>query len=97
MMRMLLYSRRRPWTKSSYSASFRKTKARAGISDVTFQDLHGTFIARRRGECSCLEIIADGMGSSTKDILKVLEKHCLAFNETRSDAVILRTKKKNKA
>jgi integrase len=89
---MLLNSLGRPWTSSGFSASFRKAQKAASVAGVTFHDLRGTFITRRRGEGSSLEDIADVVGLSTKDISKVLEKHYLGGDETRADAVILRMK-----
>lgn len=87
-----LSSKRMPWTSHGYSASFRKAQAKAHVSGVTFHDLRGTFITQRRNEGSSLEDIADVVGLSTKDVSKVLERHYLAHDETRADAVILRMK-----
>lgn len=89
---MLVNSRGRPWTSQGFQASFRKAKTKAEIVGRTFHDMRGTFVTNRRRENSDLNDIADIVGLSTRDVERVLKRHYLAHDETRSDAVILRMK-----
>ncbi|MEM1040924.1 MAG: tyrosine-type recombinase/integrase [Pseudomonadota bacterium] len=77
-----------PW-KSGFQASFGKARRRASVIGVTFHDLRGTFITRRRNEGSSIEDIAEVAGVS----LIVAERHYLAADEGRADGVILRMNK----
>lgn len=89
-LRILLNSRKRPWTKDGFKTSWGKECARLKIGDVTFHDLRGTFITERAREGSSVESIAKISGHSISEIKSVLEKHYLADDQDASDAVILR-------
>ncbi|TRC78555.1 integrase [Mesorhizobium sp. WSM4310] len=89
-MRILLNSRKRPWTKDGFKTSWGKECARLQIVGVTFHDLRGTFITERAREGSSVEDIAKISGHSISEIKSVLEKHYLADDQDASDAVILR-------
>jgi integrase len=43
---ILLSSDGRPWTSHGFSSSWRKACKKAGVTDVTFNDLRGTFVTR---------------------------------------------------
>lgn len=89
-LRILLNSRKRPWTKDGFKTSWGKECARLKIGAVTFHDLRGTFITERAREGSSVEDIAKISGHSISEIKSVLEKHYLADDQDASDAVILR-------
>jgi integrase len=89
-LRILLNSRKRPWTKDGFKTSWGKECARLGIEGVTFHDLRGTFITERAREGSSVENIAKISGHSTSEVKTVLEKHYLADDQDASDAVIIR-------
>lgn len=88
--RILLNSRKRPWTKDGFKTSWGKECSRLDIKGVTFHDLRGTFITERAREGSSIEDIAKISGHSTSEVKSVLEKHYLAHDQASSDAVILR-------
>ena len=88
-LRILLNSRKRPWTKDGFKTSWGKECARLKIEGVTFHDLRGTFITERSREGSSIEDIAKISGHSISEIKSVLEKHYLADDQDASDAVIL--------
>lgn len=89
-LRILLNSRKRPWTKDGFKTSWGKECARLKIEGVTFHDLRGTFITERAREGSSVENIAKISGHSLSEIKSVLEKHYLADDQDASDAVIIR-------
>nr|WP_156315402.1 tyrosine-type recombinase/integrase [Mesorhizobium japonicum] len=89
-LRILLNSRKRPWTKDGFKTSWGKECSRLKIGAVTFHDLRGTFITERAREGSSVENIAKISGHSISEIKSVLEKHYLADDQDASDAVILR-------
>jgi len=89
-LRILLNSRKRPWTKDGFKTSWGKECGRLKIEAVTFHDLRGTFITERAREGSSVENIAKISGHSISEIKSVLEKHYLADDQDASDAVILR-------
>ena len=92
-LRILLNSRKRPWTKDGFKTSWGKECDRLGIEDVTFHDLRGTFITERAREGSSVDDISKISGHSTSEVKTVLEKHYLAHDQASSDAVILRMEK----
>lgn len=91
-MRIAMNSRKRPrpWTSDGFKATWGKTLARLAIEGVTFHDLRGTFISARAAEGSSVDDIARISGHSTSEVKTVLERHYLAADQGRSDAVILR-------
>jgi integrase len=69
---------------------------RANIVGVTFHDLRGTFITERAREGSSVEDISRISGHSIGEVRSILEKHYLAPDQERADAVILRMERKSK-
>lgn len=92
-LRILLNSRKRPWTSDGFKTSWGKACDKLGIEDVTFHDLRGTFITEARREGSTAEQIAGISGHSISEVTGVLEKHYLADDQIAADAVILRMDK----
>ena len=67
----------RPWTPDGFRASWGKACKRAGISDVTFNDLRGTAVTRLAlVGCSEAEI-ATITGHSLRDVRSILDAHYL--------------------
>jgi integrase len=61
------------WTQLGFSASWRKTQARAGIKGLTFNDLRGTAVLRLAlAGCTVLEIAAI-TGHSLRDAQTILD------------------------
>jgi hypothetical protein len=61
------------WTQPGFSASWRKTQARAGIKGLTFNDLRGTAVLRLAlAGCTVLEIAAI-TGHSLRDAQTILD------------------------
>jgi len=66
------------WTESGFRASWRKACARAGITGLTFHDLHGTAVTRlAEAECEVPEIAAI-TGHSLRDAATILNNHYLS-------------------
>lgn len=94
-LRICCNSRRRPWTKHGFGASWGAELNRLNIEGVTFHDLRGTFITERRREGSSVDDIALISGHSTSEVKSVLEKHYLADDQDLSDAVIERMEQRD--
>jgi integrase len=74
---VLVNSDGRPWTPDGFRASFFKARDRAGISNVTFNDLRGTAVTRL-ALVSCTEPqIAAITGHSLSDVRSILDAHYL--------------------
>jgi integrase len=68
---------KRPWTPDGFRASWRKACKKAGIADVTFNDLRGTAVTRLAlVGCSEPEI-ATITGHSLRDVRSILDAHYL--------------------
>jgi len=89
-LRIALNSRGRPWTTDGFKTSWGKLCTKLGIEGVTYHDLRGTFISERSKEGSSVEDIAKISGHTVTEVKSVLEKHYLADDQDRSDAVIIR-------
>lgn len=93
---MLANSRGRPWTSDGFRTAFGKAQKQAGIEEVTFHDLRGTFITERRKEGSTVDEIKAISGHSRSEINSTLDKHYLADDQGLGDAVILRMNENRK-
>jgi integrase len=71
---------KRPWTPDGFRASWRKACHKAGIADVTFNDLRGTAVTRLAlVGCSEPEI-ASITGHSLRDVRSILDAHYFSIN-----------------
>lgn len=67
-----------PWTGHGFSATWRKTLAKAGVTGLTFHDLRGTAVTRLAlAGCNEAEI-ATYTGHSLKDVATILDAHYLS-------------------
>ena len=67
----------RPWTPDGFRASWGKACKKAGIIDVTFNDLRGTAVTRL-ALVGCTEAqIATITGHSLRDVRSILDAHYL--------------------
>src|SRR5262249_39858687 len=67
----------RPWTPDGFRASWGKACKKAGIADVTFNDLRGTAVTRL-ALVGCTEAqIASITGHSLRDVRSILDAHYL--------------------
>jgi integrase len=74
---ILLNSDGRPWTSSGFRASWGKACTKAGIADLTFNDLRGTAVTRLAlAGCTEAEIAAI-TGHSLRDVRSILDAHYL--------------------
>ena len=74
---ILLNSDGRPWTWSGFRTSWGKACAKAGIMDLTFNDLRGTAVTRLAlAGCTEAEIAAI-TGHSLRDVRSILDAHYL--------------------
>ena len=68
---------KRPWTPDGFRASWGKACKKAGIADVTFNDLRGTAVTRL-ALVGCTEAqIASITGHSLRDVRSILDAHYL--------------------
>jgi hypothetical protein len=74
---ILLNSDGQPWTSDGFRASFIKAKDRAGIVDLTFNDLRGTSVTRLAlAGCTEAQIVSI-TGHSLNDVRSILDAHYL--------------------
>ena len=74
---ILLNSDRRPWTPDGFRASWGKACDKAGIVELTFNDLRGTAVTRL-ALAGCTEAeIATITGHSLRDVRSILDTHYL--------------------
>ncbi|WP_421446319.1 tyrosine-type recombinase/integrase [Agrobacterium tumefaciens] len=66
-----------PWTSDGFDTSFQKTKAKAGIDDLTFHDLRGTAVTRLAMAGCNNSQIASITGHSLRDVDAILDAHYL--------------------
>ena len=77
-----------PWTPLGFSASWRKAAAKAGLKDLTFHDLRGTFVMQCLQADMKIEDIRLVTGHSLSG-LRTLEKHYMGWDSDAADNVIL--------
>jgi integrase len=74
---ILVSTDKRPWTPDGFRASWGKACKKAGIADVTFNDLRGTAVTRL-ALVGCTEPqIASITGHSLRDVRSILDAHYL--------------------
>jgi integrase len=74
---ILVSTDKRPWTSGGFHASWFKACRKAGIADVTFNDLRGTAVTRLALE-GCTEAqIATITGHTLRDVRSILDAHYL--------------------
>jgi integrase len=74
---MLTSTDERPWTPDGFRALWGKACKKAGITDVTFNDLRGTAVTRLAlVECTEAQI-AFITGHSLRDVRSILDAHYL--------------------
>jgi integrase len=85
---ILLNSDGRPWTSDGFRASWGKACDKAGIADVTFNDLRGTAVTRLAlMECTEAEI-ASITGHSLRDVRSILDAHYLHRDPALAESAI---------
>jgi integrase len=85
---ILLNSDGRPWTPDGFRASWGKASDKAGIVDVTFNDLRGTAVTRLAlVGCSEAEI-ATITGHSLRDVRSILDAHYLSRDPALGESAI---------
>ena len=67
----------KPWTQDGFRASFAKARIKAGIRDVTFNDLRGTAVTRLAIAGATEAEIATITGHSLRDVRSILDSHYL--------------------
>jgi integrase len=85
---ILVNSDGRPWTPDGFRASWGKACIKAGISDVTFNDLRGTAATRLALEGSSEAEIASITGHSLHDVKSILDAHYLHRDPALARAAI---------
>ncbi|MEM1131136.1 MAG: site-specific integrase [Pseudomonadota bacterium] len=76
------------WTSHGFSATWRKTLAKAGVTGLTFHDLRGTAVTRfALAGCSEAEI-ATFTGHSLRDVAAILDAHYLSRDSRLAEAAL---------
>jgi integrase len=77
-----------PWTPDGFRASWGKACKKAGIADVTFNDLRGTAVTRLAlVECTEAQI-ASITGHSLRDVRSILDAHYLHRDQALAESAI---------
>lgn len=77
-----------PWTSHGFSATWRKTLAKAKITGLTFHDLRGTAVTRLAiAGCSEPEI-ATFTGHSLRDVAAILDSHYLSRDSRLAESAL---------
>ena len=85
---ILVGARGRPWTSGGFRASWGEACRKAGIVDLTFNDLRGTAVTRLAlGGCSEAEI-ATITGHSLRDVHSILDAHYLHRDQRLAESAI---------
>jgi integrase len=85
---VLLNSEGRPWTPDGFRASWGKACKKAGIEEVTFNDLRGTAVTRLAlVGCTEAEIVSI-TGHSIRDVRSILDAHCLPRDQALAENAI---------
>lgn len=84
----------KPWTAAGFRASWGKACTKAGVSGVTFNDLHGTAVTRLAlAECTEAEI-ATITGHSLRDVRSILDAHYLHRDPALAESAIRKLEKR---
>lgn len=87
----------RPWTGAGFRSSWRKAQARAGVVDVTFNDLRGTAVTRLRAVgCTHAEIGAI-TGHKNAEVTAILERHYAATDPVLARSAIAKLEGRTKS
>jgi integrase len=85
---ILLTTDGNPWTPDGFRASFAKARDKAGIQDVTFNDLRGTAVTRL-AVAGCTEAeIATITGHALRDVRSILDSHYLNRDPSLGESAI---------
>jgi integrase len=85
---ILVNSDGRPWTPDGFRASWGKACKKAGIEEVTFNDLRGTAVTRL-ALVGCTEAeIAAITGHSLRDVRSILDAHYLHRDQALAESAI---------
>lgn len=77
-----------PWTSHGFSATWRKTLAKAKVTGLTFHDLRGTAVTRLAiAGCSEAEI-ATFTGHSLRDVAAILDAHYLSRDSRLAESAL---------
>ncbi len=74
---MLVNLEGRPWTPDGFRVSWHKACVKAGVLDVTFNDLRGTAVTRLALAGATEAEIATISGHSLRDVRSILDAHYL--------------------
>jgi len=85
---ILLNSEGKPWTPDGFRASWGKACKKAGIEEVTFNDLRGTAVTRL-ALVGCTEAeIATITGHSIRDVRSIIDAHYLHRDQALAETAI---------
>jgi integrase len=87
---ILVNSHGHPWTSDGFRTSWSKTRARAGVSGLTFHDLRGSAVVRLALAEATVPQIATFTGHSLKDVEAILDAHYLGRDVRLAEAAVLK-------
>jgi integrase len=87
-MLILVNSEGRPWTADGFRASWGKACKKAGIAEVTFNDLRGTAVTRLALVEGSEAEIATITGHSLRDVRSILDAHYLHRDPALAESAI---------
>ena len=79
---------KRPWTPNGFRASWRKACVKAGIIEVTFNDLRGTAVTRLALVACSEPEIASITDHSLRDVRSILDQHYLPRDPALAESAI---------
>ena len=85
---ILTNSEGRPWTPDGFRASWGKACKKAGIEDVTFNDLRGTAVTRLALVGAAKPEIATITGHTLRDVRSILDAHYLHRDQALAESAI---------
>jgi integrase len=92
----LVNSEGQPWTADGFRSSWRKACAKAGIVELTFHDLRGSFVTRAAILGSSEPEIAYVTGLKTGDVRSILDAHYLHRDRALGDSAIRKLERRTK-
>lgn len=90
---ILLNSRGRPWSEGGFQSSFSQDVRKAGLVDLTFNDLRGTAVTRLALAGATEPEIATITGHTLKQVRSILDKHYLHRDVRLAESAIRKLEK----
>jgi integrase len=86
----------KPWTDDGFRSSFAKARSKAGIKDLTFNDLRGTAVTRLALASATEAEIATITGHALREVRSILDSHYLNRDPALGENAIRKLEKGTK-